>query len=502
MEAVGGIVLAAVFLATLWVSRSYLLAFFLFGMSGAVLLNGGLFAGLKGFFSQHLFAQLTDPVKAAMVVFIAFYCGYVGFMEYGGPIKGYTRWCLGRAEKGGGGKAQLWAWFASVSVFFSDLGSPGITGSLFREKYNRERVPRETLALMLNLTAVPVCSMVPIVGWGLFAIAILHGVGAVAPLGETPIAVFLQAVPWFCLPLLAIVTPLLALSPRFRLGRLEEARRECKEDHEGYLARRKPHEAEIDLAKEEVSGWALLGSIAVILLALGGCLALEGQGLFRVDTGSFMSYLAIGFTLAAAAVMLLLHGTGQRPFMQSFGLYTSMFKRVLSVTGIMAMSWVFFEVADATGLYGAIAGFLSGYLPGVLAMPLLFWAGCLLSRGTGSAWGTYAVMLPLAVLLAQGMGLPLAGAVGAAVSGGVYGDISANNSHAMHYSAQSAGVDHRELQRIQQPYLAAMALVCTVVFAVDYYTQSLAVHLLLGAVLYPVALLAAKQLEKMRRSAK
>ena len=92
-------------------------------------------------------------------------------------------------------------------------------------------------------------------------------------------------------------------------------------------------------------------------------------------------------------------------------------------------------------------------MPAVLAFPLVFVIGAVLSSLTGSAWGTYAVVMPLGILLAQAMDLSVFAGIGVAVSGGVYGDISAKNSHAMHYSAESAGVDPEEFRRTQQPYM-------------------------------------------------
>lgn len=485
------IIPALLFLVLLRQSRNYLLSFFAFTAACAFVLCGySPGDGAVSVFADYLYAQITDPVKAAMVVFIALYCGYVGTMEFGGPIKGFTRFFEKRANGKTG--TQLMAWFSSVGAFFSDLGSPGIVGTLFRRKYNEESIPRERLALLINLTAVPVCSMIPLVGWGLFAVGILYNTVTVLDLDVQPIALFLKSVPYFCFSFLAILTPLLLLmGERFQIGALRKAERELAEDQGGYLRKREDCCVEIELAREEGSGWTLCLSVAVMLCTLFFFLNRERAGLFgeqegllSVNTVTFLVCLGIAFVLAALSALVFMRFADGKPFLKTYSLYTSMFKRVLSVTGIMVMSWIFFEIAWKIGLYQLVGRGISRFVPGMLILPLIFLAGCLLSARTGSAWGTYAVMIPLAVLLCADTDIGLFAAVGAAVSGSVYGDISSEVSHAMHYSAESAGVDPDLFRNIQTPYVQLMAAACTAAYGLGYYIRGAAAHLLICTAVY------------------
>ena len=454
-----GSVSIAVFLVLLLLSRNYVFSFFITAAVCLCFLTGSAADGLICVFGDELYGQITDPAKAAMVAFIALYCGYVGTMEYGGAIKGFTRYFAERGKKTEG-SVQRRAWFTSVGAFFSDLGSPGIVGTLFREKYNEVKLSRERLGLLINLTAVPVCSMIPLVGWGLFTIGIINNTVEVTGYEGRPISMFFHSIPFFCLSFLAILTPLLLQNKNFIVGRLKSHEKEARENSSRYLEERKPFEVVIDLAEEDGKGVTLLSSLAVMFTVLLLFLHIQGQSLLTADVFPFMIALGLAFVAAALTAILLVWIRGERNFSKSWSLYSRMFQRTVSVTGIMVVSWIFFDVIWKTELYQQLTEWLGEWMPAVLAFPLVFVIGAVLSSLTGSAWGTYAVVMPLGILLAQAMDLSVFAGIGVAVSGGVYGDISAKNSHAMHYSAESAGVDPEEFRRTQQPYMLLMGAAC------------------------------------------
>ncbi len=477
-------VLILVFLAVLWLSRSYLLSFFLFGLTGIAALSGeGFLQNICRFFNSYLFEQMADPIKVSAVILIPFYCGYVGLMEYGGPIKGFAGWFTRWADTPL--KTQAAAYFSSTAVFFSDLGSPGITGSLFQEKYNASGVPREKLAVLLNFTAAPVCSLVPLVGWGIVAVAVIYG--SLQNAEAEPLSLFLHAVPYFGFPILLIFTPLLMISRRFCTEELRKTAKYCEKEHKRYLSERKRFVKPIEIAEREGSGVILIVTLAVLLSVLTLCFVKEGESPFCISLDKYLLYLCSGL-LCAGILGIVLSGIAKRALMDHFSLYTSMFKRTLSVTAIMVMAWFFCSIAADTGVLTAAAEIFLA-VPPVLAAPLLLIAGMCLSVRTASAWATYAVLIPIALYLGQDAGYNLPMLIGAAVSGGIYGDISAGNSHSLHYAAESAGVDPKELARMQKPYLLAAAVSCAVASAVSFCMETAWLYLLVLAVVYICVLL-------------
>ena len=85
---------------------------------------------------------------------------------------------------------------------------------------------------------------------------------------------------------------------------------------------------------------------------------------------------------------------------------------------------------------------------------------------TGTSWGTFAIMLPIAVPVAGAMGLPLAPFVAASLSGGVFGDHASPISDTTIMSSLASASDHIEHVRTQLPYALLAGAMAIVGFAV------------------------------------
>ena len=76
---------------------------------------------------------------------------------------------------------------------------------------------------------------------------------------------------------------------------------------------------------------------------------------------------------------------------------------------------------------------------------------------TGTSWGTFAIMIPIAVPLAQNMGLNLSLMVSAVMGGGVFGDHCSPVSDTTIISSMATACDHIDHVDTQLPYALAAA---------------------------------------------
>jgi Na+/H+ antiporter NhaC len=84
----------------------------------------------------------------------------------------------------------------------------------------------------------------------------------------------------------------------------------------------------------------------------------------------------------------------------------------------------------------------------------------------GTSWGTFAIMLPIAVPAAQTLGLPLAPFIAAALSGGVFGDHASPISDTTIISSMAAATDHIDHVRTQLPYAVLCGSIAAIGFAI------------------------------------
>jgi len=99
------------------------------------------------------------------------------------------------------------------------------------------------------------------------------------------------------------------------------------------------------------------------------------------------------------------------------------------------------------------------------SLPLLiFLVSCAISFATGSSWGTFAIMLPLAMPAAFAIDAPLAVCVGAVLSGGLFGDHCSPISETTILSSAGAGSEVFDHFQTQLPYALVNGVLCVLGF--------------------------------------
>ena len=102
---------------------------------------------------------------------------------------------------------------------------------------------------------------------------------------------------------------------------------------------------------------------------------------------------------------------------------------------------------------------------------MTFIAGAVISFFTGSSWGTFAICIPIAVPMAYSftggqLGTLVYAAVGAVVSGGLFGDHCSPVSDTSVLSSLGAACDHIDHVRTQLPYALLAAAVSIILWIV------------------------------------
>ena len=105
-------------------------------------------------------------------------------------------------------------------------------------------------------------------------------------------------------------------------------------------------------------------------------------------------------------------------------------------------------------------------MPTILLLPLVFLVAGGIAFATGSSWGTFAIMLAVAVPLANALALPPAPFVAAVLSGGIFGDHCSPISDTTIISSLASATDHIEHVRTQLPYALTAGGLAIVGFAV------------------------------------
>lgn len=103
-----------------------------------------------------------------------------------------------------------------------------------------------------------------------------------------------------------------------------------------------------------------------------------------------------------------------------------------------------------TGIY--VSRVSSPWLIPELAPALLFLISGFIAFSTGTSWGTFAIMISIAIPLATAVDANLYLAVAAVLGGGVFGDHCSPISDTTLISSLASGCDHIDHVRTQLPY--------------------------------------------------
>ena len=115
-----------------------------------------------------------------------------------------------------------------------------------------------------------------------------------------------------------------------------------------------------------------------------------------------------------------------------------------------------------TGVY--VASLVGDTMPAWLLPVTLFLASGLIAFAVGSSWGTFSIMLPIAVPVASAMGTDPTLLVAAVLSGGIFGDHSSPISDTTIVSSLASGTEHIEHVSTQLPYALLAGSVSAVGF--------------------------------------
>ncbi|MEP1788734.1 Na+/H+ antiporter NhaC family protein, partial [Reichenbachiella sp.] len=103
-----------------------------------------------------------------------------------------------------------------------------------------------------------------------------------------------------------------------------------------------------------------------------------------------------------------------------------------------------------TGLY--VAEISKAWLSPNLVPAIVFLVSCFIAFSTGTSWGTFAIMISIAVPMAQSMGTDPHLAIAAAIGGGVFGDHCSPISDTTIISSMASASDHVDHVNTQLPY--------------------------------------------------
>ncbi len=451
-----------------------------------------------------LLTGITSPIEALNVtfdamsakiggnvdilVFLVLLGIIVALISKSGASRSYGEWASQKIKSRRG--ALLSTSGLGALIFVDDYFNCLTVGTVMRPVTDRHKISRAKLAYIIDATAAPICIIAPISSWA-------AAVSSSLPEGTdvNGFQLFMDTIPFNLYALFTILFMLFLVITNMDFFSMKKV--EAKGDN-------KAVELEHDEIKVVGSGKVLdlvLPILVLIVSCIGFMLYTGGFTLKGVNNaGSFFQHISDGFANCSSSRSLVLGSfitilfilvlylvrriINFKQFCESF---TEGFKAMVPAILILCLAWTLSAICDGDHLN--LRGFVEANIAAVdqvkVLVPAIFFLISLgLAFSTGTSWGTFAILIPVAVTIynpAAEYGM-LVVAVAAVLAGAVCGDHVSPISDTTILASAGAQCNHIEHVSTQLPYALSVAGCCLIGFLFAGIFKSGALGLLFGFV--------------------
>ena len=415
-----------------------------------------------------------------IIIFLILLGMMTSLMTISGATNAFAGWAAARIKSQRG--AKMLTVLLGIFIFIDDYFNSLAVGSIARPVTDQYKISRAKLAYLLDSTAAPMCVIMPISSWGAYIIAILGGILVTHQLTDlSPLMVFIEMAPMNFYAVFALLLVLLTAWFKLDVGVMKQ-----HEEHalQGQLFNPKlgvpagqiepPSQVNQAQVKDLVLPILSLIIATVFSIVYLGAKATEGNfdlilAFANTDATGALVYGGL-FGLFVTIVMVLRRRIQSADFMKALWHGArSMFPAIVILLFAWSMASVISQLETGKYLSSLVDGNMNtAYLPAVLFLLAGFMA-----FATGTSWGTFGIMLPIAADLAMGTDsvllLPMMASV---LAGAVFGDHCSPISDTTILSSTGASCHHMDHVVTQLPYALLAAAVTVIGYIILGFTGS------------------------------
>ena len=348
-------------------------------------------------------------------------------------------------------------------VYFSDYFSPLFVGSTMRNLSDRFKISREKLAYICDSTSAPVSILVPITGWAVLVASLLIGMGPIQDAGQA-MQVFIIAIPFNIYAILAVsMVGLVAINFVPDFGPMKKAEKRAIDENKVLRDGADPLMG-IELTNiqpyENIKTnlfWNFIFPVCVVISFAVGSF---------IITGSAKPMEAFMLSSFVAGSIMRIQGV---PLKEIINTAMLGIKGIMPAIIILALAYSLNDLSAMLNTAGYIVSITESWLtPKVLPM-LAFLITGVVAFSTGTSWGTYAIMIPIAVPLAFNfsggeLDTVVYATIAAVAGGGVFGDHCSPLSDTSILASTGAASDHIDHIKTQMPYALLVGFISVLIY--------------------------------------
>ncbi len=383
---------------------------------GYVVIEGSLLSGsLAGL--QACVDVFADAGNTRVLLFSLLVGALIALVQRSGGVEGFVEAAQHRGLISDRRRAGLLTFAVGACIFVESNMSALVTGTVGRPIFDRLSISREKLAYVCDSSSAPICILIPLNGWGAFVLAQLTILGV-----EDPVSLLVASMPLNFYAILTLILLFFSLATDWDFGPMKTAQRRVLET--GQLLR---DGAQPMISEEVVAMHAdpdtpprtlnfVLPVMVMIIMLPVGLYVTGRQGLAADQPATFWSVLgacsgstAVYWSVFSAMIfawtLYRCQNILKLPELVSVSLRGA--SGMLPLAFLMMLAFAIGRLCGNDGLATGkfVASLVNEDLPQVWVVPMLFLIASGIAFSTGTSWGTFAIMLAIAVPLSEQLNL-------------------------------------------------------------------------------------------------
>lgn len=418
--------------------------------------------------------------------FVVIIGGITSIIALAGGVKAFAHWAVSKVKNPV--SAQLLTWFLGIVIMIDDYFNALVIGEVSKPVTDEYNVSRAKLAYLIDSTSAPVVILMPFSTWGAYIIGLIGALFVDSNYtARTGFSGFVSAIPYQFYPITALIMVFLVVKFGILFGPMKKFEEESQRGND--ISKHDAEEKIDHIEGQKATHWTLiLPVLLLVVITFFMMLVSAGFNFSAIMEQEITIPLFIG-GIAAFVLSLIFAFMDKNVKPKSILKVSSlgMFEMLKSAVVILILAWMVSNAIQDLGTGELIADMVANSNIRASIMPLiLFLIAGAMAFATGTSWGSFGILLPIAIPIAMSTDVTFMPAIIAAVLGGaVFGDHASPVSDTTVLSATGARSTLHSHFISQLPYASLSALIAALAYLVYGLTHSIILgYLVLGVLLF------------------
>ena len=353
--------------------------------------------------------------------------GVGGFVDFVLNKKGFVK-----SER----SALMLSYILGVVIFIETSITALVSGAVGKPLCDKYKIPHAKLAFVCDSTSAPIGSLIVLNGYGALLLGLITTQISLGYIEGNAVEILINVVKYNFYAIIALIVTFIFIYFSVNIGPMK-------------TTLYKTH-ASSNIEKNISSMYYMLLPVGLMVSLVFVFLYITGDGNILKGSGSS----AIFYTMVSTVLFTLVYYVGTKKL--SFDVWSkTAYKGAKSFTPISFILVFSFAIGHITGELKTgvyLASLASQSVNPIFLAGIIFVLSSLISFSTGTSWGTFSIMIPIAVPMAVGMDSNVILAMGAVMSGGIFGDHCSPISDTTIISSMAADCEVVEHVKTQLPY--------------------------------------------------